>query len=147
MQTFLPYPDILESAKVLDFKRLGKQRVECIQLLTALLGVKVVDGELVKFKPKGWVNHPATKMWRGYEGALCDYGIIMCEEWRRRGYTDTCEDKLLLMAGDLPVVHPPWIGRNLLHESHRSNLLRKDPEHYSQFGWTEPSNLPYYWPI
>ena len=36
MQTFLPYPDFAESAKVLDNKRLGKQRVECLQIMKAL---------------------------------------------------------------------------------------------------------------
>ena len=36
MQTFLPYPDFQISASVLDYRRLGKQRVECKQLLTAL---------------------------------------------------------------------------------------------------------------
>lgn len=30
MQTFLPYPDFVESASVLDRQRLGKQRVEVI---------------------------------------------------------------------------------------------------------------------
>ena len=35
MQTFLPYPDFHESAKVLDMKRLGKQRVEVLQLLNS----------------------------------------------------------------------------------------------------------------
>ena len=147
MQTFLPYPDFAQSMEVLDNKRLGKQRVECIQILQALLGLKVVNGEVCKFKPKGWLNHPATRMWRGYEGALATYALEACDEWRKRGFKDTCEDKIILLTSELPVVYPPWLGNNLIYESHRSNLLRKDPEHYSQFGWTEPSNLPYYWPI
>jgi len=36
MQTFLPYPDFERSARALDLKRLGKQRVECIQVLRGL---------------------------------------------------------------------------------------------------------------
>jgi len=32
VQTFLPYPDFKKSAECLDFRRLGKQRVD--QLLT-----------------------------------------------------------------------------------------------------------------
>ena len=36
MQTFLPYPDFAESAAVLDSKRLGKQRVEALQVLRAV---------------------------------------------------------------------------------------------------------------
>lgn len=34
-----------------------------------------------------------------------------------------------------------------MHASHRSNLLRKEPEHYTQFGWTEPPDLAYVWPV
>jgi len=37
MQTFLPYPDFERSARVLDVKRLGEQRVECIQVLRGLV--------------------------------------------------------------------------------------------------------------
>ena len=36
MQTFLPYADFAESARALDQKRLGKQRVEVIQIVRAL---------------------------------------------------------------------------------------------------------------
>ena len=36
MQTFLPYADFIASAEVLDQKRLGKQRVETIQVLRGL---------------------------------------------------------------------------------------------------------------
>ena len=41
---------------------------------------------------------------------------------------------------------PKWLGNKKFHASHRSNLLRKDREWYSQFGWTEPDDLPYIWP-
>lgn len=53
MQTFLPYTDPEKCARVLDNKRLGKQRVEAIQILNVLLGVT---------QTKGWRNHPAVKM-------------------------------------------------------------------------------------
>ena len=36
MQTFLPVADFVESARMLDYKRLGKQRVEGMQLLNAM---------------------------------------------------------------------------------------------------------------
>ena len=38
MQTFLPYPDFKKSASCLDYKRLGKQRVEGLQILNAIQG-------------------------------------------------------------------------------------------------------------
>ena len=37
MQTFLPYPDFAASAAALDDRRLGKQRVEALQVLRALV--------------------------------------------------------------------------------------------------------------
>jgi hypothetical protein len=36
VQTFLPYPDFRRTAEVLDSPRLGKQRVETLQILRAL---------------------------------------------------------------------------------------------------------------
>jgi len=135
MQTFLPYPDFAESARVLDRLRLGKQRVECLQLLRALL----VPGA-------GWANHPAAKMWRGYAGALAAYGRAVVAEWTARGYRDTCGAKITELAGAAPVTMPPWLGRPDFHASHRGNLLRKSPEWYGQFGWTESPELPYVWP-
>lgn len=36
MQTFVPFPDFARSAAVLDDKRLGKQRVEVLQIVRAL---------------------------------------------------------------------------------------------------------------
>ncbi len=74
MQTFLPYPCFIESAKCLDFRRLGKQRVESKQLLNAL---EIRKSGIAK---GGWVNHPATVMWEGYEDALKHYMNIMIIE-------------------------------------------------------------------
>ena len=143
MQTFLPYPSFTKSAQVLDNKRLGKQRVECKQILKALLGEYDDTG--------AWVNHPAIKMWRGHETLLGIYAITICTEWRKRGYNDS------LLPYFFEQVHPhftrqthpapPWLGDGAFHASHRSNLLRKDPSHYSQFGWEEPDDLPYIWPV
>jgi hypothetical protein len=136
MQTFLPYPDFAESAKVLDYRRLGKQRVEVLQLLKALQA------------GGGWSNHPAAKMWNGYENALVSYGLFICKEWIGRDYNDTCFDKILSYCDeDANTTLPPWLGNEDFHAAHRSNLLRKDPIHYGQFGWTEPNDLPYIWPI
>ncbi len=91
LQTFLPYADYAESARVIDNKRLGKQRVECLQILKALT-----------LQDYGWKNHPATKMWRNHEQALARYSIAMCDEWIARGFKDTCRQKII----DIAVAHP-----------------------------------------
>lgn len=136
MQTFLPFDSFFLSAKALDYRRLGKQRVECKQILRALMG-----------ETKGWVNHPATKMWKGHEYALCAYAYDICSEWRHRGYNDTLLPYFEDLIYELPICsNPKWLGDKAFHASHRSNLLRKDPVHYSQFGWKEPPDLPYVWP-
>lgn len=141
MQTFLPYPDFYASAVVLDRQRLGKQRVECLQLLQSIAG-----------NPEtGWRNHPCTKMWKPFPAALTIYAIEICAEWQARGYQDSCLQKILKLAAvngwkiDCTAVLPDWLGNEAFHASHRSNLLRKSPEYYSRFGWTEPTDLEYVW--
>ncbi|MEJ2856888.1 MULTISPECIES: MSMEG_6728 family protein [unclassified Saccharothrix] len=149
MQTFLPHPDFAATARVLDRKRLGKQRVEAIQVLRGL----VVPGY-------GWRHHPAVKMWTGYEEALVRYGLEICAAWCAIGHADTCAATLrtglkdvrgheevrtqaeLAEAGDLP----PWLGDEDLHHSHRSALVRKDPAHYGPLFPDVPPDLPYVWP-
>ena len=131
MQTFLPVPDFKESAKILDYRRLGKQRVEARQILNALQG-----------KSKGWVNHPATRMWKGYESALEQYLREMILEWLDRGYNNSMEIPLKRS----PIIYPKWFGDVNFHASHRSNLLRKNFDYYSEFNWIEGCDLPYIWP-
>ncbi len=138
MQTFLPYSSASHSAACLDRQRLGKQRVEALQILRTL-----------QDKSKGWINHPAVKMWRGYEHALAIYGWAMCDEWLRRGYVDNCRMEFVeAMKGAPPefVVVPLWLGREDFHRSHQSNLVRKLPAYYRQFFPDVPNNLPYVWP-
>lgn len=142
MQTFLPYPSFERSAKVLDYRRLGKQRVEAWQIFLAL------------FDPDyGWQNHPAVKMWRGYEVALLWYGVTMCEEWIARGYKDTLRIKFMSVLNAYDVSRrffyetPLWHGNRKFHKSHKSNLLRKDKKYYSKHFKNVPDNLPYEWPV
>ena len=138
MQTFLPYPDFVKSAKCLDYRRLGKQRIEAKQLLMILLGEN---------KGEGWINHPACKMWKGYTQALAQYGYTMCVEWRNRGFSDTLLDYFLkhIDPNLNEFSFPPWFGNRKFHRSHKSNLLRKDKQFYSKYKWNVPDNLDYVW--
>lgn len=141
MQTFLPYgADFKRTAQELDYRRLGKQRVEAFQILQALRGIS-----------KGWRNHPATKMWDGYEIALCHYGMIMCKEWIKRGYKDTLlprfEEILKECKGKgYPDVYPRWLWEGQVALSHQSNLIRKNPEFYGPKWPGMSDDLPYVWP-
>jgi hypothetical protein len=134
MQTFLPYKDFRQSLSSLDNRRLGNQRRETRVILNTLLGVS-----------NGWKNHPAVKMWRGYENALTEYFNINLDLWMKLGFKNTYDYGTFFE--DKTFDDPPWLGDENFHASHRSNLLRKNPEYYSQFGWIESSDLPYIWPL
>lgn len=91
-------------------------------------------------------------MWRGYPAALAVYGLFMCSEWMGRGYKDNLyweihayRDKHFRRGRrvDLPL----WMGDEDFHLSHRSNLVRKLPEHYGPLYPGVPPDLPYVWPI
>lgn len=135
MQTFLPFPDFAKSASCLDMRRLGKQRVEAKQIYLALIDPSY-----------GWQNHPAVRMWRGHETALAVYGLAICWEWTNRGYKDTLTDFFAPRCVLSEYKVPNWVYNTALHLSHQSNLLRKDPVHYSKYFPNVPDNLPYIWP-
>ena len=141
MQTFLPYPNFTETAECLDYKRLGKQRVEALQIHNIVSGKRTYGG---------WINHPIVKMWRGFPNLLAYYHNVMIKEWINRGYKNNMELLPENITCSCPCVDnetPSWLGNNRLHSSHRSNLLRKDPDFYGQYGWSEPSDLDYVWEV
>lgn len=121
---------------MLDRQRLGKQRVEVLQMVKAILGETV-----------GYRNHPCTKMWEPYLEALIEYGMAICREWTGRGYRDSVSLDLYVRR-DLKaeVVLPPWLGDERLHSNHRARLLEKDFKFYSKFGWIEKPTSFNYWP-
>jgi hypothetical protein len=144
MQTFLQYPSFEDSAMILDQRRLGKQRVEVLQIL-----------QTIKTNSK-WKNHPAVNQWRGYEKPLIEYGIVICEEWKMRGlqkngipFKDTCLNQIEEFYNCFPnssVEMPSFIGNDEFHRSHQSNLIRKDPGYYGPFFPNVPDDLEYFWP-
>lgn len=144
MQTFLPYKSFVASAKVLDNKRLGKQRVEAYQILNTLLAGPLKDDG----KKRAWYNHPATQMWKGYEVALSLYGLVICAEWIARGYKDSLYPKFYeyFVSNGKNFIMPPWLGWETFHLSHRSNLIRKDFDYYSVLFNMQDNTMSYIWP-
>lgn len=141
MQTFLPYPSFKQSAAALDYRRLGKQRVEVLQLLNSIKKLK--NNEPVR----GWKNHPCRKMWHNYTNALVNYGLDICTEWKNRGYNDTCYEKIIAhMDYNNCVKIPPFIGDEKFHLSHKSMLIQKMPEYYRSMWPDVPDNIEYVWP-
>ena len=149
MQTFLPYADFERSVHALDRTRLGKQRVETLQIVRALT-----------WEDYGWANHPAVLMWKGFEEALGRYGFACCEAWVELGFGDTCAGTITtdLHTAGIDMVRtqselaaanalPPWLGNDDLHRSHQSALVRKDADHYRALFPDVPDDLPYVWPV
>ena len=130
MQTFLPYSDFKKSVQSLDYKRLGKQRVEARQVYDIVSGAK----------NNGWRNHPAVKMWHGHVDALALYHDACILEWIKRGYNNSMP--LLILETDddgtnpvsfiVPhkITMPWWMGDDNMHRSHRSRLIAKLEDHY-----------------
>jgi len=135
MQTFLPYPDFSKSMACLDDSRLGNQVYR--EGMTLLRG--------------GWPNHPASKMWCGYEEALAYYlwcGVIELHN-RGKNYEGRPWHTELIgyPTAGVHAPMPPWLGDERLHSTHRANLLRKDPVWYGKYGWTEEPTEGYWWPV
>lgn len=157
MQTFLPYSDFRECARILDNKRLNKQIIEAYQLYTGRVPQK---------------NHPACLMWEKHKGALPMYLGMMCVEYMSRfNKPHSVVEKVFAVHGDdvhfylslweRPV---PLFARNtLVNLSHCVNLIRKDPDFYgpqlgnrvdflSTFMYNRNFDINefpegYYWPI
>ena len=86
-------------------------------------------------------------MWHDYSNALVVYGIAICNEWRERGYNDTCLDKINAHYNDKEsLVMPKWLGNDKLHLSHKSMLVQKDTLFYGALWSDVPRDLDYIWP-
>jgi len=133
MQTFLPYKSFYHTAQALDNKRLNKQILECYQIL------KVLSSN----DPKaGWRNHPAVKMWKGFEMGLFQYAMVMIEEANKRGIKTennlrNLEELNERAYKDWGYGIPLWMDDKKVMArvttTHKANLYRKDPLQYFDF--------------
>lgn len=129
--TFVPCITFEQCAKSLDYRRLGKQRVEAYQIWRTLKGLS-----------KGWRNHPAVKAWEGHTCALAKYTNAMIREWVSRGY----KNNMHLLPHCANPKMPWWWGWESIHASHQAVLNRKLPSHYSFENVGEHKNWGYVWP-
>jgi Pyrimidine dimer DNA glycosylase len=153
MQVFMSEYTFEDSAKVLDNKRLVKQLLEGRQILAALAG-----------QTKGWRNHPATKMFEGYELALYGYLYCIVKEMDARGYKYENNWNEIVRLRDYfdredGYSNPPWfVDRATLHSvvtTHRRSLYNKAPELYPQYEYEASigadfvccDSCNYYWPV
>lgn len=136
MQTFLPYENFKKSAEVLDKKRCWKQVVEAKQIINCLCE-----------KETKWKNHPAVKMWIGYEELLKHYYNIFLQHCINVHKINT---KQSFYNVDLNTINKPfWIGNEDFHRAMRSRLIVKDREFYlHKFSNDDGFNDgKYFWPV
>jgi hypothetical protein len=147
MMTFRPYKSHVQSARVLDDRRLGKQRVEAMQIMQAAFSWMTNEhGGKV-----GWSHHPVVMMWAGQENPYIDhacgkihlrdlinYHYHMANQWQARGFAHNHQHRiipyLLALRGseELFADHPlPWDKEQ--ETAHKRILLKKDPEWYGQY--------------
>ena len=140
MQVFIPDSNFQRCAEILDTKRLVKQLLEGRQILTILAGES----------PSGaWRNHPAVKMFEGYEHDLYFYLKAIRNEMEQRGYKweknwAVIQDTYKRNFVDQPYEAPYWMLDNEMYTNvimtHRGRLWEKDRIHYSEF---EPEGLSF----
>ena len=148
MQTFITDFDMTQNARNLDDKRLGKQRVEALQIADCFL-----------VKESRWKNHPAVRMWAYNTGFLVmDYIPFIMQEWEIRGFKNIRCGKWYDKIYNAVFEHydkqnmfvissfPWWLDMEFI-EAHRSNLIRKKPEHYRPLFPDTKEGLEYIWPV
>lgn len=95
----------------------------------------------------GFVSHPAVLLWFHSLKCLEYYINVHIEEWVRRGNNNfmSLYEVGILKPSDFPV----WTQDSYFHDRHKSNLLKKEPDHYSQFpDFVQIGpELPYFWPF
>jgi hypothetical protein len=154
--TFITSSNLKKCASNLDYKRLGKQRVEAKQII-----------EAIEFRKSKWIRHPASKMWKDHLIPLKIYYNHMVREWVSRGYNNTLqlydinEEEYSVIESTfdgirttlLPVstkkTFPWWFGWEPFVNSHKASLLRKDPKFYMSFHSIELESYAdkgYLWP-
>lgn len=142
------------TCRVLDKQRLNKQKVEAKEILDASL----IDSNIQQNIRRGWINHPAVKMWKGYSNGLRYYFNKITEECINRGmknnmqlyeftenqlnniHQETIEEYLAQKEYIITerqeqinfdkIILPWWFNWEPLWLSHRASLCRKLPAYY-----------------
>ena len=104
----------LETAKVLDRRRLNKQIIETRQILDALNG------------KKAWSNHSCTLQYRGYELWLRNY--MKCLDSYQKGDSFSAE----MFDGACEYIKPSFHTQEYFDQMKR-RLYTKDPIYYAQW--------------
>jgi hypothetical protein len=159
MQTFLPYENLIDSLNCLDYRRLGKQRLETreiiginlIKLYPNKYNTENLSSVINEKRLKNHINHPCVKMWEKHLNILCTYGTLNCYIWIKKGYKDNQLPVFNKLSQLKEVInskkYPLFLGNENFHSSHRAALLYKNYEFYSKYGWGEKPIINYKWSV
>jgi hypothetical protein len=148
VNTFVTSTNLKECARNLDNLRLNKQIVEGKQIIKIL---ETVDKTGKIPVGRGFVNHPATKMWMGHTNQLKTYVNHMIREWvtvRGKNHSvqiypvDESKYNIPVCKFDgskavYEELHdeehcfPKWFSFPPFIMAHKASLYRKNPMHYS----------------
>lgn len=132
---FHPHLTAEDSLACLDDRRLGKQRLEALQI------IRLLDSSVTV--TRGFSRHPAVLSYRGYVPYLKLYYNACLEEWCRRGKKNTMAPLPVECEAPNGVVVPWFIPCVPRLMADRAALLRKDPVWYGrQFA---SLNIPEYY--
>lgn len=152
MITYLPLPSFIESAKCLTDRDLEIQRLDVAKLMATLHATEEADSDLE--------DHPCYHMWEGYEPQLCEYGLVMCDEydnrmvergWRKANDgADPVYKKIswhleMATTEDTTFQKPNWFGDVEFHLSHQAALVRNNSDYLRYF--LVDKTLPLIWPV
>jgi hypothetical protein len=118
---------------------LNKQLLECRQIMKVLITTFTDPAA----KP-GWRNHPAVRMWAGYEGTLLSYSSYVAAELNNRDIAFENNWNAILDNFWNSGIHmesiaaiPNWwadpVQADKIITTHRASLFKKDPQHYAQW--------------
>lgn len=137
MQIFFPYAQPIKVGECLDNRRLNKQILECLQILSVNTGIDI--GWKI---PKYVRNHPNTLLWKNDSPFLILYGLILCDEYKKRKKNKKihkCHSIFIDKFFEYAMKSDYLFRDNLKHVSpelckkHQRLLYEKNPVHYSQF--------------
>lgn len=139
MMIWLPFENFEECARSMDSRTLTIQRFDAWRLLHMLQhGV-----------PAGMGQNATLRMWRDYPTWVAAYGMAICLEWEKT--SDRPSELTQLFRDYLDVIdvtedYPRWLGDSMLHMSHRSNMIKLDPDRYMKLWPGVIEGMPLMWP-
>ena len=117
----------LQTAAMLDNRRLHKQIVECKQILSALEG-----------NTKHWRNHPCTIQYELHTDWLSLY-MKCLDAWHKGELTAAME-----ASAKAEILRPNFHNEAFFDQMKR-RLYTKDPQHYEEWAHLGTSEINWYW--